>query len=398
MSVQRNEPVIVDGVRTAIGRMGGSLARFRPEELGALAIEALMKKTKLDPETIDDVFMGLSNSWHAAYHPARWAALKAGLPYSIPAVTIERACASSFQAIIFASLHIWSGFGEIFIAGGMESWSQCPWMIPRADAAYSFNPPQLITRETAPPPDNVPMGITAESLAKMYDVSRQEQDIFALRSQEHAFKAIESGIFREEIFPIPVPQKKGSAIIFDTDEHPRRTSMEKLRALKPAFAEDGSVTAGTSCGRNDGGVAVLVMSHKRAKELGYRPLARLISFASVGVDPKLMGIGPAFAIPKALNLAGLKIEDMNVIEINEAFAAQVLADIRELEKQGIRIDPEDINPNGGAIALGHPNGATGGRLAITLIRELHRREGQYGLASLCIGGGQGLATIFERIG
>ena len=359
-----DDAVVVDGVRTAIGRIGGSLARFRPEELGALSIKALMEKTKLDPEIIDDVFMGLSNSWHAAYHPARWAALKAGLPYRVPAVTVERACASSLQAVTFAALHIWSGLGDIYIAGGMESWSQCPWMIPRADAAYSFTPPQLLKREPAPPPDDVPMGLTAESLAKMYEIPREEQDAFGLRSQERAFKAIESGLFKEEIFPLSVPQRKGPPIIFDTDEHPRKTSLEKLSALKPAFQKDGTITAGTACGRNDGGVALLVMSLKRAKELGYKPLARFVTAAAEGVDPKLMGIGPAFSIPKALKQSGKKIEDMDVIDINEAFAAQVLADIRELEKQGIHIDPEEVNPNGGAIALGHPNGATGGRLQL----------------------------------
>jgi acetyl-CoA C-acetyltransferase len=270
-------------------------------------------------------------------------------------------------------------------------------MIPRADEAYSFTPPQILKRESAPPPDDVPMGLTAESLAEIYGVTREEQDLFGFKSQERYFKAMEAGIFREEIFPVIVPQKKGPSVVFEVDEFPRRTTMEKLRALSPAFKKDGTVTAGTSCGRNDGSSACLVMACKRAEQLGYKPLARLVTFAAVGVDPKLMGIGPAFAIPKALKQAGLKIEDMDVIEINEAFAAQVLAVIKELDRQGIHIDPEVINPNGGAIALGHPNGATGARLAITLIRELHRREGRYGLVSLCIGGGQGLAAIFERI-
>ncbi len=390
------EAVIVDGVRTAIGRMGGTLAKFRPEELGALAIKALVEKTKLDPEIIDDVFMGISNTWNAAYHPARWAVLKAGLPYRVPAVTVERACASSLQAIVLAALHIWAGVGDVFISGGMESWSQCPWMIPRADEAYSFTPPQIMKREPAPPPDDVPMGLTAESLAEMYGVTREEQDLFGFRSQERYFKAMETGIFKEEIFPVTMPQKKGPPVIFEVDEFPRRTTMEKLRALSPAFKKDGTVTAGTACGRNDAGSACLVMARERAEQLGYKPLARVVTFAAVGVDPKLMGIGPAFAIPKVLNRVRMKIEDMDVIEINEAFAAQVLADIKELGKQGIHIDPEAINPNGGAIALGHPNGATGARLAITLVRELHRRKGRYGLISLCIGGGQGLATIFER--
>ena len=390
------EAVIVDGVRTAIGRMGGSLARFRPEELGAFAIKALMEKTKLDPEIIDDAFMGVSNTWNAAYHPARWAVLKAGLPYRVPAVTVERACASSLQTIGFASLHVWSDMGDIFIAGGMESWSRCPWMLPRPDGAYSFTPPNIIKRDTAPPPDDVPMGLTAESLVEMYGITREEQDEFGFRSQERYFKAAEAGVFKEEILPVSVPQRKGPDVVFEVDEHPRKTTLEKLRSLKPAFKKDGSVTAGTACGRNDGGVACLVMERKRAEELGYKPLAKVVTFAAEGVDPKLMGIGPAYAIPKALKKSGLKIEDMDVIEINEAFAAQVLADIKELDKQGIHIDPEQINPNGGAISLGHPNGATGGRMAITIGRELQRQKGRYGMASLCIGGGQGLAMIFER--
>lgn len=391
------EAVLVDGVRTAIGKMGGTLARYRPEELGAFSIKALMEKTKLNPEIIDDVFMGISNTWHAAYHPARWTVIKAGLPYRVPAVTVERACASSLQAICLAAMHVWCGLGEVFVAGGMESWSQCPWMIARADAAYSMEPIRVIKRDTAPPPDDVPMGNTAESLAEIYKVTREEQDLFGLRSQERAFKAITSGLFKEEIFPLSLPQKKGPPVVFDTDEFPRKTSLEQLRALKPAFGENGTVTAGTACGRNDGGVACLVMSRERAEKLGYAPLARLVTFAAEGVDPKLMGIGPAYAIPKALKRANMKIEQMDVIEINEAFAAQVLADIKDLEKQGIHINPEDVNPNGGAIALGHPNGATGGRLALTLTRELHRRKARYGMASLCIGGGQGLAAIFERI-
>jgi acetyl-CoA C-acetyltransferase len=389
------DAVIVDGVRTAFGRYGGSLARFRAEELGAIAIKALMEKTKIDPEIIDDAFMGIANSWNAAYHPARWAVIKAGLPYRVPAVTVERACASSLQAICFAALHIWSGLGDVFVAGGMEGWSACPWMLTKADTTFSMTPPQWVKRETAPGEENVPMGLTAESIADMYKISREEQDIFGLRSQEKYFAAEKLGVFKEEIVPVSVPQRKGDPVVFDTDEHPRRTSMEKLAALAPAFKKNGTITAGTACGRNDGGVACLVMSGKRAKTLGLTPIARVVTFAAERCDPKVMGIGPAVSIPKALKRAQLKIEDMDVIEINEAFAAQVLGDIRELDKQGIHIDPEKVNPNGGAITLGHPNGATGGRLAITIARELQRRKGKYGLASLCIGGGQGLAVIFE---
>jgi acetyl-CoA C-acetyltransferase len=240
------------------------------------------------------------------------------------------------------------------------------------------------------------MGVTAENLVKKYNITREEQDAFGLRSQERAFKAIRADYFKDEIIPIVVPQKKGE-IIFDTDEHPRETTMEKLAALPPAFIKGGTVTAGSSSGRNDGGAAVLVMTMDKARELGYTPLARWVTCAVAGVDPKIMGIGPAYAMPKALKRAGLKMTDMDVIEINEAFAAQVLADIKEMESQGHMIDREKLNPYGGAIAFGHPNGMSGTRIAIFAMNELKRRGGRYAICSLCIGGGQGLATIFERL-
>jgi len=392
------EVVIVAGVRTAIGRMGGSIARYRAEELGAFVIRGIVDKTAIDPNRIEDVIMGLSNSWHAAYNPGRWAVLKAGLPYSLPGATVERQCSSGLQAINYAATQILAGLGEIYIAGGMESWSQCPWMIPRPDEAYSFNPPQILRRETAPTPeDSLVMGITAENLVEKYRIPREEQDAFGLRSQERAFKAIRGGIFKDEIIPLSVPQRKGPPLVFDTDEHPRETSIEKLAALPPAFKKGGTITAGTSSGRNDGAAAVLLMTAEKARELDYKPLARWVTCAVVGVDPKIMGIGPAYAMPKVLKRAGLKMSDMDVIEINEAFAAQVLACLKELESQGHPSDMEKLNPNGGAIAFGHPNGMSGTRLAMFTIKELHRRGGKYGIASLCIGGGQGLATIFERL-
>ena len=391
------EVVIVGGVRTAIGRMGGTIARFRPEELGAFAIRGIVDKTGIDPSLVEDVVMGLSNSWHAAYNPTRWAVLKAGLPYSLPGVTVERQCSSGLQAINFAATQILAGLGDIYIAGGMESWSQCPWMIPRADEAYSFTAPQILRRETAPTPeDSLVMGVTAENLVEKYKISRQEQDSFGFRSQERAFRAIRSGYFKDEIIPIILSQKKGR-MIFDTDEHPRETSLEKLSTLPPVFKKDGTVTAGTSSGRNDGSAAVLLMTAQRAQELGYKPLARWVTCAVVGVDPKIMGIGPAYAIPKALKRAGLKMGDMDVMEINEAFAAQVLACVKEMEIQGHPVDMEKLNPLGGAIAFGHPNGMSGARIALFAIQELQRRKGRYAVASLCIGGGQGLATIFERL-
>jgi len=391
------EIVIVAGVRTAIGRMGGTIARYRPEELGAFALRGLVDKTGIDPNIVEDVVMGLSNSWHSAYNPARWAVLKAGLPYSLPGVTVERQCSSGLQAINFAATQIMAGLGDIYIAGGMESWSQCPWMIGRASESYSMTPPRILPRETAPTPeDQMVMGMTAENLVFKYKITREEQDAFGLRSQERALKAIKAGYFKDEIIPIIVPQKKGE-IVFDTDEHPRETSMEKLRTLPPAFKKDGTVTAGSSSGRNDAAAAVLVMTMEKAKELGYKPLARWVTCGVAGVDPKIMGIGPAYAMPKALKRAGLKMADMDVIEINEAFAAQVIACVKELTAQGHPIDDGKLNPNGGAIAFGHPNGMSGTRISIFAINELKRREGKYAIASLCIGGGQGLATIFERL-
>jgi acetyl-CoA C-acetyltransferase len=391
------EIVIVEGVRTAIGRAGGTIARFRPEELGAFAIRGLVDKTGIDPNLIEDVVMGLSNSWHAAYNPSRWAVLKAGLPYSVPGVTVERQCSSGLQAINFAATQIMAGLGDIYIAGGMESWSQTPWMLPRADAAYSFTPPQILRRETAPnPEDQLVMGVTAENLVKRYHLTREEQDRFGLRSQERAQRAVAAGYFKDEILPVKVPSKKGD-VIFDKDEHPRETTLEKLAALPPAFIKDGTVTAGSSSGRNDGAAAVLVMTLEKAKELGYTPKARWVTCGVAGVDPKIMGIGPAFAMPKALARAGLKLKDMDVVEINEAFAAQVLACVKELEMQGQTFDGERLNPYGGAIAFGHPNGMSGTRIALFAINELRRTGGRYAICSLCIGGGQGLATIFERM-
>jgi acetyl-CoA C-acetyltransferase len=377
--------------------MGGTIARFRPEELGAFAIRGIMDKTGIDPNVVEDVIMGLSNSWHAAYNPARWAVLKAGLPYSLPGVTVERQCSSGLQAVNYAATQILAGLGDVYIAGGMESWSQCPWMIPRADEAYSFTPPQILRRETAPTPeDSLVMGVTAENLVENYKIPREEQDAFGLRSQVQAFKAMRTGYFKDEIIPLVISQKKGQ-VVFDTDEHPRETSMEKLAALPPVFKKNGTVTAGTSSGRNDGAAAILMMTAQKAKELGCKPLARWVTCGVVGVDPKIMGIGPAYAMPKALKRAGLKMSAMDVIEINEAFAAQVLACVKELESQGYPLDMKKLNPNGGAIAFGHPNGMSGTRLAIFTINELQRSGGRYGIASLCIGGGQGLATIFERL-
>ena len=393
------EVVIVDGVRTAIGRMGGTIANFRAEELAAITIGGLVKKTKIDPQEIEDVIVGIALSWHAAVNLARWAVLKAGLPFSVPGLTVERQCGSGLQALALAAQRIQAGDGEVYIAGGTESHSTFPYKVARPTQPYQYNPPGFIGWETAPLPEwNLVMGITAENLADQWKISREAQDEFSYHSQMRAVKAIQSGRFKEEIIPVMVPQKKGDPKPFEVDEHPRTDSApEKLVQLPPVFKKGGTVTAGNSSGLNDGAAALLILSGEKARSLGYKPLARLVSSAVVGVDPRTMGIAPAYAIPKALNRAGLKFDQMDVVECNEAFAAQALAVVKELENQGMKVDREKLNPNGGAIALGHPNGMSGARLALTLIRELHHRNGKYGVASLCIGGGQGIAAVFEKI-
>ena len=392
------EVYIVAGVRTPIGRMGGSLASLRPEELAAVALEGLIKKTGLDPALVDDVLIGHACTNHAAVNIARWAVLKAGFPPTVTAQTVERQCGSSLQTVNTAAMAIMAGFGEVYIAGGCESWSNQPYLMERQKVPYSLAPNAFITREVGPTPEtNAPMGIVAEILAEEWNVSRQEQDAYALRSQERALEAIERGYFRDEIVPVVI-RKKGETVVFDRDEHPRATTMEKLAALGPAFKRGGTVTAGNSSGLNDGAVAILVMSRRRCETLGLKPLGRFVACALAGVEPKYMGIAPAYAVPKALERAGLRLEDMDVVECNEAFAAQTLAVMKELEKNGYAVDREKWNPNGGAIAFGHPNGMSGTRIAIFAMNELKRRAGRYAICSLCIGGGQGLATIFERLG
>jgi len=392
------EVVIVDGVRTPIGRMGGTLSGFRPEELAAIALKGLLDKTKLDPSIVEDILIGHACTNNAAVNIARWASLRAGFPVTVPAQTVERQCGSALQTVNSAAVAIMAGLGDIYIAGGCESWRTQPYLMERQKAPFSLTPPGYITREVGPSEEyNVPMGIVAEGMAEKWGISREEQDRYGLRSQQRAIKAIEAGYFKEEIVPVTVPQRKGAPIIFDRDEHPRNTNLEKLAGLRPAFKKDGTVTAGTSSGLNDGGVAILVMSKEKCNELGYKPLGRFVTCSVVGVEPKYMGIGPAYAIPKVLERASLKLEDMDVIECNEAFASQTLAVMKELAKKGHKIEEEKWNPNGGAIAFGHPNGMSGGRLALAALHQLKRTKGRYGLATLCIGGGQGVATIFERI-
>jgi acetyl-CoA C-acetyltransferase len=392
------EVMIVDGVRTPIGRRGGALSGIQPEMLAVYVVQELMKRTKLDPATIDDLIIGTAFSTHIPINPARWIGMKAGLPYTVPGMTLERQCGSGLQAVMLAAQAIQSGNGEVYVVGGYESHSQCPYYVGKPTEPFSVMPPTFLVRQTGPDArTDWPMGITAENLAEQYGISREEQDRFGLLSQERALRAIREGYFREEIAPVPVPQRKGPPLLFDTDEHPRETTLDQLSKLRAAFKTDGTVTAGNASGLNDGAVALLVMEGERASALGYRPLGRLLSQAVVGVDPAIMGIAPAYAIPKALKRAGIAWSDVAVVECNEAFAAQTLAVAKELERQGYPVDMEKLNPNGGAIALGHPNGMSGGRLTLTLLKELRRKGARYGIASLCVGGGQGVAGVFESL-
>lgn len=392
------EVVIVEGTRTAIGRMGGSLSGFRPEELAAFALKGLIDKTGINPEIVEDILIGHACTNNSAVNIGRWAALKAGFPVSVPAQTIERQCGSALQTINTAAGFIKADFGDVYIAGGCESWSNQPYMMERQKHPFSLAPPSWITRETGPDEEtNISMGIIAETLAEEFEISREEQDAFGLRSQVNAIHAIKEGYFKDEIVPVEVPQRKGAPVLFDTDEHPREVTMEKLATLKTVFKKDGTVTAGNSSGLNDGGVAVLLMSEEKSTELGLKPLGRFIGCALGAREPKYMGIAPVIAIEKVLEKTGLSLADMDVIECNEAFASQTLAVMKLLEKNGHQVNAENWNPNGGAIAFGHPNGMSGGRLAIGVLKELHRKNKQFGLATLCIGGGQGIATIFEKL-
>ncbi len=396
------EVVFVAGMRTPFGRMGGTLRDFRAEELGGIGIKGLIEKTKIHEKAhVDCVFLGSATHCSRALNPARWALLHAGLPHSTSASYIEMQCGSAIDSINHAAWKILANQADIIIAGGMESYSQMPAKFSMSTPPYQLIPPMPMMPELSPvPADCIGMGLTAENLQVMYNIPREESDRFALRSQVLARKAIDAGYFAEEIIPVTVPQgKKKPPIEFTADEHPRATSLEALSALPPAFKKDGTVTAGNSSGRNDGSAFVLMMTGEQAAALGYKPMAKWLSGGDYGVDPKIMGIGPAYAIPIALKRAGLKIADVDVMECNEAFAVQNLAVIRELEKQtGGKIDLEGKwNPNGGAIAFGHPNGASGARICMFTMAELIRRGGRYGFFSSCCGGGLGVATVIENL-
>ncbi len=389
------EAVIVSAVRTAVGKAKkGTLKDYRPEEMAAVVLQEAINRIGIDPAMVEDVLMGCAMPEGVqGLNIARLSVFRAGFPYTVPAATINRFCSSGLQTIAMAAERIMAGFADVMIAGGVESMS----MVPMTGVQFRPNP--WLAENF--PEAYISMGHTAERVAEKYGISREDQDAFALRSHQRAIAAIDSGKFKEEIVPLEVKQKvlnpDGSIteknVVFDTDEGPRRdTSMEALARLRPVFKEGGTVTAGNSSQMSDGAAAVVVMSRKKADELGVKPLARFVGFAVAGVPPDIMGIGPIEAVPKVLQKTGLTLDDIDLIELNEAFASQSLAVIRTLG-----FDLEKTNVNGGAIALGHPLGCTGTKLTVQIIHELKRRGGRYGLVTMCIGGGMGAAGIIEML-
>ena len=397
------EAVILSAVRTPIGRYAGSLKDARPDDLAALVIAEAVRRANVDLASIEDVVFGCANqAGEDNRNVARMALLLAGLPVEVAGQTINRLCGSGLQAVNSAAQAIQVGAGDTFVAGGVESMTRAPFVLGKSDSAFSRSMNlqdttlgwRFINPKLASMHHPYSMGETAENVAERTRISRADQDAFALRSHQRAVAAQQSGRFKDEIMPVSIPQKKGEVIMVAIDEQPRAdTSMEKLAALKPAFRKDGTVTAGNSSSINDGAAALVLMSLERAKALGLRPRARIVATAVAGVDPAYMGLGPIPATRKVLQRAGLRIRDIDLVELNEAFAVQSLQCMRELE-----IDEEKLNVNGGAIALGHPLGCSGARLVGTLLHELERRGGRYGLATMCIGVGQGIATVIERIG
>ncbi len=397
------EVVFAGGIRTAFGTLGRTLRNMMGEELAGLAMKGLLEKTKVLEKggVVDSVFMGSAIGGNTAINPARWAVLASGLPDTTSASYIEMQCGSAIDSINHAAWKILAGQADIMIAGGFESYSQAPCRFPMTTEPFRMIPPMPIAYSLAPSRDaaTMNMGFTAEKLQQMYNISREAQDEFSYRSQQRAKNAIESGFCAEDILPIMVPQGKKPAIEFKVDEFPRpETTMEGLAKLPPAFVKDGTVTAGNSSGRNDGAAFVLMMTREKAEQLGLAPWAKWLAGGDCGVDPKIMGIAPAYSVPLALKKAGLKLSQMDVMECNEAFAVQNLAVAAELEKQtGEKVDWEKWNPNGGAISFGHPNGASGARIGIFTMRELMKKGSRYGCFSSCCGGGLGVATVIENL-
>jgi acetyl-CoA C-acetyltransferase len=389
------DAVIVSAVRTPIGSFQGSLSTIAAPKLGAVVIEEALKRANLPLEHVDEVIMGNVLQAGLGQNPARQAAIFAGLSETVPAMTINKVCGSGLKSVMLAAQSIRVGDANAIVAGGMENMSQAPYLLQGARDGYRMGDQTVVDSMIRDGLwcafSDTHMGITAENIAESYGITREEQDMFAAASQQKAAQAMRDGRFQDEIVPVVIPQRKGEPKRIETDEYPRpETTPEVLAKLRPAFKKDGTVTAGNASGINDGAAAVVVMDADKATALGIRPIARIVSYASVGLDPKVMGLGPIHACRKALEKAGLTIADMDLIEANEAFAAQSLAVAKELQ-----IPSHKLNVNGGAIALGHPIGASGTRILVTLLHELQKRNGKYGLATLCIGGGQGVALIVE---
>jgi len=389
------EVVILSAARTAVGTFGGALKAISPVTLGEIVVRAALRRAKVEPEQVDEVLVGCVLQAGLGQNVSRQIALAAGVPKEIPSMTINKVCGSGLRTVMLAAQIIKAGDAEIVVAGGAENMSAAPYAVPKARWGARMGDQgfvDLMVRDGLWEIINdYHMGITAENIAEKYGISRADQDAFGLESQRRAAAAIEAGRFADEIVEVVIPQRKGDAIVFDTDEHPRATSAEKLAALPPAFKKGGTVTAGNASGINDGAAALVVAAAEVADKLKLEPLARIRSYAAAGVDPAYMGLGPIPASRKALKIAGLAVSDLDLVEANEAFASQALAVVRELE-----LPLDKTNVNGGAIALGHPIGASGARILTSLLYEMKRRDAKRGLATLCIGGGQGCALVAER--
>ncbi|WP_315081646.1 acetyl-CoA C-acetyltransferase [uncultured Clostridium sp.] len=391
------EVVIVSAVRTALGSFGGALKTVSAVDLGATVIKEALNRAGVKPEAVEEVIMGNVIQAGLGQNPARQSTLKAGLPNEVPAMTINKVCGSGLRAVSLAAQMIKAGDADVIVAGGMENMSAAPYVLPGARWGQRMGDAKMVDTMIKDGLwdafNNYHMGVTAENIAKQWGLTREEQDAFSAASQQKAQKAIESGRFKDEIVPVMIPQRKGEPKVFDTDEFPRfGTTKESLGKLKPAFIKEGTVTAGNASGINDGAAAFVVMSAEKAAELGVKPLAKILSYGSKGLDPAIMGYGPFHATKKALEEANLTIADLDLVEANEAFAAQSLAVAKDLG-----FDMEKVNVNGGAIALGHPVGASGARILVTLLHEMEKRDAKKGLATLCIGGGMGTALIVERL-
>jgi acetyl-CoA C-acetyltransferase len=391
------EVVILSACRTAIGAFAGALKEVSAADLGAIVVREAIRRANVAPADVGDVVLGCVLQAGAGMNVARQAALKAGLPNEVPGETVNRVCGSGMQAVVHAVEAIRVGYVDTMVAGGTESMSNAPYLLKGARWGYRMGNAEaidsLLQEGLTCAINACHMGMTAEEVANRYHVSRADQDAFAAESQRRAAQAIQNGSFKQEIVAVEIPQRKGDPLRFDTDEYPRAgTTVEKLAALKPAFTKDGSVTAGNASGINDGAAALIIATGDKARKIGTPPLARILSYVSTGVDPKIMGIGPVPAVRRVLERAGLSARDIDLFELNEAFAAQSVAVVRELA-----LDPAKVNVNGGAIALGHPIGASGARVLTTLVHALKARKLRYGVASLCIGGGMGIAMAVEAL-